>query len=59
MILIDIKLSLFISFHFSESLPVDVVQYVKDRGKLTNGEKSSVLQLEKTQGFRQFSVFKD
>ena len=59
MILIDIKLSLFISFHFSESLPVDVVQYVKDRGKLTNGEKSTVLQLEKTQGFRQFSVFKD
>lgn len=36
-----------IPFCFSDSLPVDVLQYVKDCGRLTDEEKYSVLQQEK------------
>ena len=32
---------------FSESLPLDVLQYVKDRRKLTDDEKHSILRIEK------------
>jgi len=41
------RLSLLIPFCFSDSLPVDVLQYIKDRRQLTDEEKYSVLQQEK------------